>query len=109
ALLRAAADQEFVKRAQRAKAQLNGGPAQFAAAEETEVTAEIIALQRVPRGRRFPCLLVPAEKFGQGLAIVALSVDRRAAIRRQVREESLDPWVVDFRISFVRSRLHRRL
>jgi len=55
---------------------------------------QIAALQFVP-GRRLPPLgLVPANKFPEHGQIIALGVNRRTAMRREVREELLNPPVV---------------
>src|SRR5207247_600878 len=59
-----------------------------------------ISLQFVPFRRFLPFLLVPAGKVSQRLPIVPLSIDRRAALRGEVREKLLTPLVVDFRIGF---------
>ena len=39
---------------------------------------------------------MPADKFLQRLLVIPLRVNRRAAVRRQMREEFLNPLVADF-------------
>ena len=92
-------DQEPVKGAQGAEAELDGRAAEIVPAQEAKVGAEIIPLQCLPRRRLLPFLLVPAMKFPHRLAVVALRVGRGAPIRSQVLEELLDPLVVDRRLS----------
>ena len=70
-------------------------PAQILPPQEAHVGAEIIPLQRLPRGRLLPLVLVPAMKFPHRLPVVALRVGRGAAIRSEVLQELLDPLVVD--------------
>ena len=62
-------------------------------AEEAEVAAEIVPLKFVPRRRLLMLLALPAMEFDQGLAIVAERVNRSAAVRGEVLEESIDPSV----------------
>ena len=75
---------------------MNGRAAQLVPSQESQVTAEIIALQFFPGGRLLPLFLVPLMEFEQGLAIIALRVIRRAAVCREVGEKSLDPSIADF-------------
>jgi len=52
--------------------------------------AEIVALEPVPGGRLPEFFDVPARELHQRRPIISLGVDRRAPIRRQVRQERLD-------------------
>ncbi len=101
------ADQELVKGAQGAKAKLNGGAAQAMAPKETEIGAEIIPPQFLPSGRLLALLPVPGVESQQRLPVIALCVNRSAAVRGQVREKFLDPTVAEF--GFGRFRVQRSL
>ena len=69
--------------------------AEIFSSEKPEKGAEIVALQFLP-GRGLPAfLLMPGGEVAQRVAVIALRIDRRAAIGRQVREEFLDVTVVD--------------
>src|SRR5690349_6117754 len=63
------------------------------APKETQITAEIIALQRVPGRNALSLLAMPAGKLHERLAIIALGINRGAAIRGEMRKEFLDPLV----------------
>ena len=91
----ALADEEPVESAQGAEAQLDGRPAQLVPPQETHVAAEIVALEALPGRRLLPLFLVPGTKLAHGLTVIALRVDRSAAIGRQVLEETLNPLVFE--------------
>src|SRR5439155_8445549 len=101
--------QKPVKRSERAKTELNRGAAQTAAAEKTQVTPEIIALQILPN-RRLPMFRpVPTAKFLQRLAVIAPRVNRRAAFGHQLSEKLPDPFITDIGTDMVRFRFHARV
>jgi hypothetical protein len=99
----AVSDEKLVKRPQRAEPELNCRAAQVLPAQKTEVRAKIIALKFFPgdclsRRSGFirdggPFLVMPVGKFPQRLPVIPLGVNRRPAVRGQVREKSLNPLV----------------
>src|SRR5205814_1809183 len=80
----ATTDEKFVEGAEGGEAKGGGGAAEFLAAEETEVAAEMVALEGGPVGRGVAFGLVPGGKFGEGGAVVALGVLGGAAIGGEV-------------------------
>ena len=54
---------------------MNCGATEIVATEETQVTAEIIALECIPRGSAFPLFKMPARKFRECVAIIPLGVN----------------------------------
>ena len=56
--------------------------------------------------RLSPLAFEPAIKLHECLAVIALGVNRRAAVCRQMREEFPNPLVLDLRVRSVGFRLH---
>jgi len=85
---------------------LNRRATQILPAQKSQVAAKIIALKFFPGDSLLyrsglireggPFVLMPVKKFQQRLPVIPLCVNRRPAIRGQVREKFPDPAVVDF-------------
>ena len=88
-------NQELIKRPQSREAQLDGGAAQMMPTQKPQISAEIVPLQFLPSRSLFPFLVVPAMKLLQRLAIIALGVNRRAAVGGQVLEKAGQPGIGD--------------
>jgi hypothetical protein len=63
---------------------LDGSPSEIVPPEKTQVGTEVIPLKIFPGRRPLAFLLVPAAKLLQRLPVIALRVNRRPAVGREV-------------------------
>lgn len=85
------AEEKLVETSERRETQLHRGATQVLPPQKPHETAEIIALKLFPRGRRLAFVQVPAREFRQCLAVIALRVNRRAAVGAKMSQETFDP------------------